>query len=196
MKPILFNTSMVQAILNGTKTQTRRPISEDQRGEWVAVNDVRKNSEWDATVPCYLHREISVDDKSRNIMYPKYDVGDILYVRETWMASEHGYFIKNAIPYLIGKLKWRPSIHMPKEAARLFLKVTDVKVERLNDISNDDVSKEGFNEDVYFCPIEGFSEIWDNIYAKRGLEWNFNPWVWVITFEKIEKPEVINNAEI
>ena len=124
MKPIIFSTPMVQAILAGRKTQTRRVVKEDRRGEWAAVNGVRNNSEYGASVPCYLHREAAVDDISRNIMYPKYDVGDILWVRETWSPVQvlpKRYLYKadaenggegDGLP-----IRWRPSIHMPREAA-------------------------------------------------------------------------------
>lgn len=201
--PILFSTPMVQAILDGRKTMTRRVVGEDKRGEWTAFNDVRKNSEYGASVPCYLNREISIDDKSRNIMYPKYDVGDILWVRETWARLNDDYHPDDKGSIYVYKadhitgndgpdlIKWKPSIFMPRAAARIFLRVTDVRVERLQEILCGDMKREGcipptvtggqyqqWQRD-YWIPL------WDAINAKRGYGWETNPWVWVIEFKKV-----------
>ena len=208
MKPILFSTSMVQAILDGRKTQTRRIVKEDKRGQWVAVNNAR-NLEFGASVPCYLHREVSVDDKSRNIMYPKYDVGDILWVRETWSKDENGEYVYRTNygtteddSFPPSMFKWKPSIHMPREAARIFLKVTNVRVERLQDITEEDAIAEGVKDPYEYQSPEyyeqpnlrgfeinksAFAGCWDSIYSKRGYGWESNPWVWVVAFEKISK---------
>lgn len=165
-KPILFSTEMVRAILDGRKTMTRRLVKEDKRGQWVAVNNAC-NHEYGASVPCYLHREASVDDKSRNIMYPKYDVGDILWIgEEIDMPTIYGGTV------IYGKadgLKWRPSIHMPREAARIFLKVTNVRVERLKKITLEDIKKEGIKATgAWDCMdyLDAFAELWDSIYAE------------------------------
>lgn len=214
MKSLLFSTTMVQAIMDGRKTVTRRPIREDRRGEWAAVNDCR-NHEYRASVPCYLHRAVCVDDNSRNIMYPKYDVGDILYVRETWRLVDFEYIDGEwsaSVQYKDGakyarlrfgefgadqKLGWRPSIHMPREAARLFLRVTDVRVERLTTMSNADFLAEGIGE-LYACRSESgynfemyiqFKKLWNSIYYAKGYGWEIDPWVWVVKFEKIEGGE-------
>ena len=201
MKPILFNAEMVQAILAGRRTVIRRPVGEDKRGEWFAVNDCR-NHEYGASVPCYLHREIAVDDTSCNIMYLKYDVGDVLWVRETWarisdwaeVAPEVGLFdgyIYRADWGGVEQPRWRPSIHMPKEAARLFLLVTAVRAERLQDITEEQAVAEGFTPlidrqtgAVLISAKECFHIGWDFIYAAKGYGWEENPWVWVIEFEK------------
>ena len=202
MKPILFSTPMVQAILDGRKTVTRRLVkNDDNRGIWAAVNNVREMSEYGASVPCYLHREISVDVKSPNIIYPKYDVGDILYVHETWSKDVNGEYVyrtnygtteDDSFPPPM--FKWRPSIHMPREAARIFLRVTGVRVERLQEISIDDAHNEGFKF-LYELAIpfqsmagKSFQSVWDNLNAKGGYGWDANPWVWVIEFERCEKP--------
>ena len=211
MKPILFNAEMVQAILAGRKTKTRRPVGEDRRGEWSAVNDCR-NHEYGADVPCYLHREICVDDYSRNIMYPKYDVGDTLYVRETWRLVDFEYIDgiwSASVEYKDGtryarlrfgeegadkKLGWRPSIHMPREAARLFLRVTDVRAEKLQDITEEQATVEGFapvtdwrTGAVLLSARRLFYMEWDGIYAAKGYGWKENPWVFVYTFRQVEK---------
>lgn len=194
-RPILFNTEMVKEILGDRKTKTRRLVKEDKRGQWVAVNNAR-NHEYGASVPCYLHREVSVDDKSRNIMYPKYDVGDILWVRETWSKDENGEYVyctnygtteDDSFPPSM--FKWRPSIHMPREAARIFLKVTDVRVERLQEITEEGAIKEGVkaygpNNCSGTSARIAFAQLWDSIYKN----WSENPWVWVIEFNKEERP--------
>lgn len=200
-KPILFNTEMVRAILDDRKTKTRRLVKEDKRGQWVAVNNAR-NHEYGASVPCYLHREVSVDDKSRNIMYPKYDVGDILWVRETWLKADDGYYYKADIevPSESEDLrkaygyKWKPSIHMPREAARIFLRVTNVRVERLWDISESDAVAEGLRvgdqttetSTSALTAKQSFMWTWQRLYDKGDYPWALNPWVWVYEFERDE----------
>jgi hypothetical protein len=206
---------------------TRRVIGEDKRGVWSAVNDVRENSDSGAEVPCYLHREISVDDTSRNVMYPRYDVGDVLWVRETWgnwsydePGSNACYFTYFAdYPEQAETFEWpepdefgdkiicdlpkrRPSIFMPRTAARLFLRVTDVRVERVQEITEEDARAEGcitfcdkigdgkFDDVIEFdlTARDAFCELWDELNKKRGYGWDTNPWVWVISFERTEKP--------
>ena len=225
IKPILFSTPMVQAILDGRKHMTRRIVKEDKRGEWDPVNYVRENCEDDATVPCYLHREISVDDTSRNIMYPRYDVGNILWVRETWtpfcinkntcrnnLLSHSDYCYKASPEQCVDDLpcKWRPSIFMPKSAARIWLKVTGVRVERVQDITEEDAIAEGcagvecdclhtnlgyfgcencLNTGWRISPKTEFSELWDHLNAKRGYPWASNPWVFIYCFSRISKEE-------
>ena len=145
---------------------------------------------------------------------PPYQSGDILYVRETWtthyVPDEDG---KPKLEYcykadgidikaecLPGENnRWYPSIHMPKAAARIWLKVTDVRVERLQDISGMDVLKEGVNSHVhpeadYFDvnQREMFQSLWNSTIDKKQIDtygWDANPWVWVIEFERCEKPE-------
>ena len=132
-----------------------------------------------------------------------YKPGDILWVRETWCTHEDmadvfenqlrpGYYYK---ANEIGKewvndreiVKWRPSIFMPREAARLFLKVKTVRVERLQDITAHDAIREGMESVMPFDTVDEFKELWDNLNAKRGYGWDTNPWVWVYEFEKINK---------
>jgi hypothetical protein len=217
MKPIMMSTEDVQAVLEGRKTMMRRVVKEDRRGEWAAVNGVRNNSEYGASVPCYLHRETAVDDISRNIMYPNNDAGDILWVRETWSPVQvlpKRYLYKadaenggegDGLP-----IRWRPSIHMPREAARIFLRVTDVRVERLLDITETDAMREGFevkiksktvNGNVYngsTTAREGFLLYWDDLYAYKDVPKgeifgpkasHKNPWVWVYAFRRITREE-------
>ena len=224
MKPILFNTEMVRAILDGRKTMTRRLI--EPQPQSPVVNYL---GTWQETQPCA---------NGIRVFPPPYKPGDILYVRETWGVYcrnwwEADYYNYRAdwqaqeTPYgLTEPPKWRPSIHMPKEAARIFLRVKSVRVERLQAITEADALREGVPDewpmDAVYCPIckgEGmvgdihpgtlgyrevdcphcekavtrFANLW-NSTIKPGDNWSAqiwdaNPWVWVIEFERCEKPE-------
>lgn len=191
--PILFNTRMVRAILNGEKTSTRRIIKS-------------------------INTDIETLKKAC-----QYQPGDILYVRETWEHFECwncegdergncpkepqknvldkicGCYMYRATDEIRGDAKWHPSIHMPKKAARIWLKVTNVSVEHLQDITAEDALREG--ADKYIHPngelnknavITSFMGIWDNTVNKSDIciyGWNANPLVYVIDFEVITKPE-------
>lgn len=193
-KPILFNTEMVQAILDGRKTVTRRKIDRDITN----FCDV----EVDGTLLDYQNCH---GDFINPIDLCRYKVGDILYVRETWSIHEC-VKCQAGIPALGGECKceyvyrasygatdfrWKPSIHMPKAAARIFLKVTDVRVERVQDITEEDAIAEGMSktlvDGVVFISAKGnFHVLWDSLNIKRGYGWEDNPWVWVIEFERVE----------
>lgn len=227
LKPILFNTAMVQAILSGQKTTTRRiikrtPSNDTPRGYgfWREYN--AKDKKW--YIKDYTFNTIWHEEKGYIERYSKYHVGDILYVRETWMIQSMSNFDKrikfmykaegsndlevryvsfdryNELMKYESKTGWQPSLFMPKEAARIFLKVTDVRVERLHDITDDGCKAEGCYMPCYEVGTNKekndktlFKIIWDNTLKKEQIEqygWNANPWVWVIEFEKIEKSEV------
>ena len=189
IKPILFNTEMVRAILDGRKTCTRRLVR-FLPGE---------NSQWTGYI-----RDGLMLYNGRNepcIMKAPYQPGDILYVRETWKRAPNGYYYyedwqRNDIADIT---KWKPSIHMPKEAARIWLKVTDVRVERLQEISGEGALAEGTDKYIHVDgtlnedqTITSFIGIWNSTIKKSDLDrygWNANPWVWVIEFERCEKPE-------
>lgn len=220
IKPILFNTEMVQAILDGRKTCTRRVIK----------------PQWEECPHCkYVHNEYIYDKMAENAYcarcgYPlvperraPYQPGDILYVRETWCgwylplvgmhycyrATEPDGNKRPTSPEYdcdVEKISWHPSIHMPKEAARIWLKVTNVRVEWLQDITEDGAEAEGAidnrgfihspeNEyDRIYTAREHFIEIWDRAIKKSDLDiygWDANPWVWVIEFERCEKPKEV-----
>lgn len=199
--PILFNTEMVRAILDGRKTCTRRKISID------IVNNC--DMETDGTLLAY---ENCYGDFIEPEKLCQYQSGDVIYVRETWCAlpvNEAGHMRGHSVYYYKadGDLRpegwrgnWHPSIHMPKEAARIWLKVTDVSVERLNDITDKDAEREGAQPDYPFDyavdkwpNLEHFKEIWNGTIKKSDLDrygWDANPFVWVIEFEQCEKPEV------
>ncbi len=222
MKPILFNTQMVQAILDGRKTTTRRIIKDSQcfQGKLekrnISPNEFLKDG---------FCKNDSWDDKTKieqNYRRP-YDIGEILYVRETWfegdiLNSNEDIVERDIVLYAtddlsehdIEEIKWRPSIHMPKRLARIFLKVTDVRVERLKDLDRSGCFSEGINiytnrgetrysaeetdfEHAYSNWYEAFCNLWNSTVNKKDIDkygWNANPYVWVIEFERIEKSEV------
>lgn len=181
-KPILFNTEMVKAIQNGTKTATRRAIKFDT----AYPNAVRP-----------VENPIGLMTASK-IIRPPYQVGDILYVRETWATLVGAYIYRaNQKPGMKNPGKWHPSIHMPKKAARIFLRVTDVRVERLQDMTLDDFLAEGivlrpeaFNDpdNAYLQAKSEYSRIWNSTIKKSDLDkygWGANPWVTVNEFRRI-----------
>ena len=192
--PILFNTEMVQAILDGRKTVTRRLVKFEGN----------KNPNWTGYIKDGL---VLYNGTNEPCSKPcQYKIGDVLYVRETWCSRYDGekYFYladkctkreeKKLLDY--GEVKWRPSIHMPKEAARIFLKVKDVRVERLQDITDEGAYREGAGDkDVIYqtgARVLEFARLWDSTIKKSDIEkygWSANPWVWVIEFERCEKPE-------
>lgn len=232
IKPILFNTEMVRAILDGRKTCTRRIVKHDVE---VILNS-----------PYYKkHPEVADKQIISKLCMPPYQPGDILYVRETWCKYDDDHIIDgrkyaykaDASPISEEARKkfgyrWRPSIHMPKEAARIWLKVTDVRVERLQDITEDGAEAEGMPDsldypvDKAYCPLckgEGiigtvdvhslghmdvdcpycdsyrkrFDNLWNSINQKSldSYGWDANPWVWVIEFERCEKPQEVNDND-
>lgn len=215
MKPILFNTEMVKAILAGRKTATRRVIK-PQPAEAIAM--LSDGSCWSG---------------SERVSRPPFAKGDLLYVRETWQfipcidccAHVHGGCIEVPVTYedrdSVGegcfvyradypepeRVRWHPSIHMPKQAARLVLRVKSVRAERLQDITEDEAKSEGAERAYPYTDHEtgrtvyvvdnhatyrgGFSCAWDRTIPKNPNKfkrfpycWEDNPWVWVIEFER------------
>lgn len=194
IKPILFNTEMVRAILEGRKTCTRRIIKPQPTAHY-----------------------------GTQCVRPPYKPGDVLYVRETWERFECwncegdergncpkepkksvldktcGCYMYRATDEISGDAKWHPSIHMPKEAARIWLKVTDVRVERLHDITSEQIYREGTEVEEPFV-LNGeekryaFSVLWNSTIKPADRDrygWEANPWVWVIEFERCGKPEEV-----
>ena len=201
--PILFNTEMVQAILNGRKTCTRR----------VVKGYIPKEAEFGYTAftpkGCISCRGTFADGYGEKFFKLPCEPSDILYVRETFIqAAAHTFWYKADDKSWMSKdLLWKPSIHMPKEAARIWLKVTDVRVERLQEITDKECIKEGiypsncrncnatFGCDVCldegYDEVDEFVEVWDNTIKKSDFDrygWDANPLVWVIEFERCEKP--------
>ena len=204
--PILFNNEMVRAILDGRKSCTRRLVKPqpDEKHTYPLgfVTDSTERKE----VGCF---GFGIDEYGGSVQYakPPYHTGDILYVRETWCAlpvNEAGHMRGHCVYYYRadGDLrpegwrgKWRPSIYMPKEAARIWLRVTDVRVERLQEMWASDASKEG----IYFRKpttademLIAFAKLWNSTIKKADLDcfgWDANPYVFVIEFERCEKQE-------
>ena len=187
IKPILFNTEMVRAILDGRKSVTRRVVKHD-------TNEILNSP--------YHKEHPEVEDKQiiSKLCMPPYQTEDVLYVRETWCLRYDGekYFYKadkntkleekQLVDY--DHVSWKASIHMPKEAARIWLKVKGVRVERLQDITDEQAEKEGCND--YTSTALGFSYLWDSTIKRTEIDrygWDANPWVWVIDFEQCEKQE-------
>lgn len=206
-RPILFNAEMVEAILQGRKLKTRRLVKPR------LLDGYRIDTVQGKFLKTKIFSDLRPEDELIGIITGEfkqpYQIGDTLWVRETWadlrgkgFDSEYSYlannFNKNGFEDVDGRrcrldygVKWRPSIHMPRAAARLFLKVTNIRVERLQDITEEDAKDEGFlnnkgmihSPENEYCRLhtarEHFISTWDNIY-KNALE---NPWVWVIEFE-------------
>lgn len=204
--PILFNTEMVRAILEGRKGATRRSVK----------GYIPDDAVWGYTaftpkgyISC---RGTFADGYGEKFFKLPCEPGNILYVRETWKKAPNGYYYyedwqRNDIADIT---KWKPSIHMPKEAARIWLKVTDVRVERLQDITPKGAESEGvgnlFYDDIgygeknygtevdpeYGIAKEQFAWLWESTIKKSDIDrygWDASPWVWVIEFERCEKPE-------
>lgn len=224
MKPILFNTEMVTALLEGRKTVTRRLIkpqpNENAELRYVFAGgrkgDIGKWHDWQQGVT------------NAQKWNPPYHADDILYVRETftklYYVDPDGYTHFDQYTYYYAtdgapditlvdddgfmlddqRIRWRPSIHMPKEAARIFLRVTGVRVERLQDITADECPMEGV---PLFSGLVGereehyktaFAKLWDSTIKPADLAtygWDANPWVWVIKFERISKEEALKGGQ-
>ncbi len=229
VKPILFNTEMVRAILDGRKSCTRRIIK----------GFIPKDSQFGYTAftpPGSISCRGVFENEGYGEKFFKlpYQIGDILYVRETWhkytkrvgegeschLAEFYGYKASIANSEDANE-PWRSSIHMPKEAARIFLRVTNVRVERLQEMKPVNVIKEGAYPDCWDClntygesgsqccygteeqcsqcdeMMMEWEKLWNSTIKKSDLDrygWDANPYVFVIEFVKIDKPEEIQNA--
>lgn len=174
-KPVLFNTEMVQAILEGRKGQARRPIDVDISNNF--------DCDPDGTVVAYMNPETG--DMYDPLEIAPYKQGDILYVRETFSPSsfpDGSPVYKASCPKSEwSEIRWKPSIFMPKEVARIFLRVTNVRVEKLKNITDEDIQAEGLQS------RGGFAGAWDELYLGNGFGWDKNPWVWVIEFERVRE---------
>ncbi len=205
-KPILFNAEMVNAILSGRKTQTRR-IMKVQPSEHFHPQDINGAMDFTAHwyTPGFIDKDgylqparkdvFGVADEDEGYTCPLGAVGDQLWVRETWARynidqTSHDMAYRATTPADWPKDGlWRPSIHMPRWASRINLIITGIRVERLDTISTGDAMEEGY-------PVEReatggsldawlwFRELWDGIYPDNSFK--HNPWVWVIEFERME----------
>ena len=162
---MLFNTAMVRAILEGRKTQTRRLTKEN----FVRENPIAKG---------YFENEAGAPVR------PPARVGDLIYVRETWAKTAGGEIVYNAewavAPVNPAVFRWRPSLHMPKAAARIWLEVTGVRAEPLQHITVRDAAAEGCGT------MRDFPRVWDACYGKTPYSWKSNPFVWVVEFRRAE----------
>lgn len=214
MKPILFNTEMVRAILDGRKTVTRRVV------KLPSYVGVQANGLYELYTEGTCYRDQHFEDITGYLKAP-YKVNDILYVRETWrehirpLGSPKSYGYRAATDDRVACLfNWKPSIHMPKEAARIFLKVTGVRVERLQDITEEQAKAEGVknpysyaeNDDYWettgrnelSADVAAFSALWDSTVHKSNIDhygWDANPYVCVIEFEVIDKAAALKEGQ-
>lgn len=210
-KPILFNTEMVRAILEGRKTVTRRAIKPRYKADECGfqIITVKETGEFVRVEKIDEYENSIFADGTERYVNPPYYQGDSLYVREAFYKDARRYmyradYSENEKFYVGGKeikIRWSPSIHMPREAARIFLRVTDVHVEQLQDIDYEGCKAEGIWDDYktysqkYHDALARraypvvFSKIWDETIrpANRALYgWDANPWVWVISFERLQ----------
>lgn len=226
IKPIIFSAPMVRALLDGRKTQTRRVLKPDDRPDGLGPNGKVCHYYGDDRLGACLAG-------STYVQRIPYAPGDLLWVRENWSGhhvfrhtppSQRSAFAGEGMPYLCDEIwywadgspeygdweKPRPSIHMPRWASRLTLRVTDVRVQRVREISADDARAEGIEptggrlslwadydgspgswaDDAgkgWADPVDSFRSLWDSINAKRGFGWDANPWVAAYTFDVIRK---------
>lgn len=212
-RPIIFNGDMVRAILEGRKTQTRRPITKAHDVAWAGA--VLPASEagwiawWPGTEPGLA--EFTKRAYRKGFPCPFGEPGDRLWVRETWWDFGDGHVFYRANHASDPKddmahgVMWRPSINMPRWASRLTLEITDVRVQRLQEITAQEALADGLalveivNLAMYgalnskWAAIDpparsAFAQKWDAVYAPRGHGWDANPWVWAITFKRMEAP--------
>ena len=201
--PIIFSTDMVKAILDGRKTQTRRAIKPTKQTEWLL---------------CGGWADDYIKDPGNYLVQhcPYGQVGDRLWVRETWqdycplwsgawcghgtkegIIKEHQPVYKADKPELWLRneqppLKWRPSIHMPRWASRINLEITEIRAERLQEIRYLGIFLEGIPEQGGFEKnFKAFKRLWDSLNAKK-YPWSSNPWVWVISFKETPLEEESN----
>ncbi|MDQ7818714.1 MAG: hypothetical protein RDU14_16935 [Melioribacteraceae bacterium] len=226
--PILFSTEMLQAILRGEKTQTRRVVKvlpksgfarDFYRGNYWTIMPAQKGGYVAIDIP---ENTLRPEDKIRftdceGFPCPYGKIGDQLWVRESFLPN---YFDDNKPAYkadwtgtaeeIINSPKWKPSIHMPRNLSRIQLEILNIKVERVQDITEEDAMKEGMQIPV--TEIEGkikpivqvsgkylplhygdpykykshYAALWDGLNFKRGYGWSVNPFVWCIEFKRIK----------
>jgi len=188
-RPILFNGAMVHAILSGAKTQTRRAVKGVRRDNCMVL---RKQSKTKVGIVTHV-----LDAPGRRLC-PFGLAGDRLWVRETWgiwdqgfdTSEESGFTVYRADTDRPAPKRWRPSIHMPRSECRLALEITGVRVERLQAISEDDCRAEGAAGGHGAIPGYAYSatprEHFEHVWNSTGGDWEKNPWVWAITFRKLE----------
>lgn len=191
-RPILFNTEMVQAILSGRKTQTRRPVKPQSAiltDEMARACGIRPPAKQNSPViPCpygTVGDRLWIKETWNHPDDPApYRAGDPVFYRADYADDPHGYDGERSPE---GKYRrWRPSIHMPRTASRITLEITDIRIERLQNISAEDAIAEGIQHTGTFVddPIRSFQNLIESIHG-AGY-WQTNPWVWVVEFKKLE----------
>ncbi|EJS6054108.1 hypothetical protein NWV63_000364 [Salmonella enterica] len=200
---MIFNGEMVRAILDGRKTQTRRIMKVQPGAPEFGLRRIIESSRANENGMYFWSQYDASGIKARSKLFscPHGDVGDRIWVRETWAeagasAPELKLYRANYPDHVpshyenvppVGEIRWTPSIHMPRWASRITLEITDVRVERVRDITEDDAQAEGgptectLIGDKYF---PGFRSLWKSIYGEES--WAANSWVWVIEFKRVE----------
>ena len=206
--PMLFNTEMVQAIQGGRKTATRRLVKYKYNNTVI-----RRKTDKYGTRLIEIQKDVEGETHGKNpdgstrrrlLPYiekePPCKKGDLLYVRETWSCEGDGCYLYRADygEKQAERITWRPSIHMPKQAARIWLKVTEVRAQRLSEMRIRDFLREGavippeaYNDPANACrQARGeFSRIWDSTLKREelaGYGFATDPWVWAIEFERCD----------
>lgn len=207
-RPIIFNSEMVRAILDGRKTQTRRvckvqPYFEEEYDTWHCFYP------WgDGGHGIYQSEKEMRDEYDRVMLHkcPYGKVGDRLWCRETWAHEDGGcddhkcgqptHIYYKATECYPESIRWRPSIHMPRWASRITLEITDIRVERVKDIKQGDISAEGVDNGKSNpsmgirhenLQILAWIDLWNSINNDRGYGWDANPWAWVVEFKRVEQ---------
>lgn len=195
--PILFSTAMVQALLDKRKTMTRRIVKSIEITENEGKFNFQSKKAWGQNVS---KENLTDSFLGFGSECPYGKPGDVLWVRETFSVEhiengKHTGFQYKADD-LIRNIRWKPSLFMPKEACRIFLEITNIRVERLQDISEEDAMDEGTGVMLYRnefwegdkdCYRKLFKLLWQSINGADS--WNKNPWVWVVEFKQVERPE-------
>lgn len=213
-RPILFSGPMVRAILEGWKTQTRRVIKpQPDKRYYIRQRDADPDNdivpageiwlcEWDGD------EHGGMELHQRTLHCPYGQPGERLWVRETWLHDgprlvRYRADGPNASPqqWDCPEAVWHPSIHMPRAYSRITLEITDVRVERVQEISEADAWEEGAHAIARTLPYSGddlgrvaFSGLWEEVNGKRpGCSWDDNPWVWALTFKPVDLPNHLTN---
>jgi hypothetical protein len=211
-RPILFSAPMVRAILSGEKTQTRRVVKRASDHPDAEAHMIRGEAHFGIRGPGTFHFTHGEEGDLPAIRCPYGKPGDHLWVRETW-GMNHYQFEHGPIPksrpadfdepdsqYLVfrateddaevqNELRWWPSIHMPRWASRIALEITGVRVERLNECSEQDAQAEGavygYGEGAKISQRRMYQLLWDTINGPGA--WNANPFVWVVEFKRVQE---------